>query len=175
MGKKEGMLIVEEPLYHDTWKLLKKYRDVVWSFPCSRCATSLRLNMEIRLKTFWIRSIWQGLISQAAILSIMPNVLNAAIGCWSFWTVPLTCCGISIRTGRAITGCCTIPIFRHSSWGTWRRSLRSYGPISGILACALIIGKDRSALGRSVLSYGDIRPRTAWRFWSSLFLKSRIA
>ena len=35
MGKKEGMLIVEEPLYHDTWKLLKKYRDVVWSLELS--------------------------------------------------------------------------------------------------------------------------------------------
>ena len=29
MGKKDEMIIVEEPLYHDTWKLLKKYRDVV--------------------------------------------------------------------------------------------------------------------------------------------------
>ena len=31
MGKKDAMLTIEEPLYHDTWKLLKKYRDVVWS------------------------------------------------------------------------------------------------------------------------------------------------
>ena len=23
--------VAENPLYHDTWKLLKKYRDVVWS------------------------------------------------------------------------------------------------------------------------------------------------
>ncbi len=35
MGKREEMLIVEEPLYHDTWKLLKKYRDVVWSLELS--------------------------------------------------------------------------------------------------------------------------------------------
>ena len=35
MGKKDEMLTVEEPLYHDTWKLLKKYRDVVWSLELS--------------------------------------------------------------------------------------------------------------------------------------------
>lgn len=23
--------VADNPLYHDTWKLLKKYRDVVWS------------------------------------------------------------------------------------------------------------------------------------------------
>ncbi|SHO45449.1 hypothetical protein [Anaerocolumna xylanovorans] len=27
--------IVEDPLFHDTWKLLKKYRDVVWSLELS--------------------------------------------------------------------------------------------------------------------------------------------
>ncbi len=35
MGKRDEILIVEEPLYHDTWKLLKKYRDVVWSLELS--------------------------------------------------------------------------------------------------------------------------------------------
>lgn len=27
--------VAENPLYHDTWKLLKKYRDVVWSLEIS--------------------------------------------------------------------------------------------------------------------------------------------
>ena len=36
MGKKQNELdITENPLYHDTWKLLKKYRDVVWSLELS--------------------------------------------------------------------------------------------------------------------------------------------
>lgn len=35
--KKKNELIdnTENPLYHDTWKLLKKYRDVVWSLELS--------------------------------------------------------------------------------------------------------------------------------------------
>lgn len=33
--KNEFIDITENPLYHDTWKLLKKYRDVVWSLELS--------------------------------------------------------------------------------------------------------------------------------------------
>lgn len=33
--KVEELNVTENPLYHDTWKLLKKYRDVVWSLELS--------------------------------------------------------------------------------------------------------------------------------------------
>lgn len=33
--KKKNNAIQEDPLYHDTWTLLKKYRDVVWSLELS--------------------------------------------------------------------------------------------------------------------------------------------
>lgn len=36
MKKKNELIdITENPLYHDTWKLLKKYRDMVWSIELS--------------------------------------------------------------------------------------------------------------------------------------------
>ena len=35
MKKHDEMRATENPLYHDTWKLLKKYRDVVWSLELS--------------------------------------------------------------------------------------------------------------------------------------------
>ena len=39
MKKFDEKNVAENPLYHDTWKLLKKYRDVVWSclLYTSRC------------------------------------------------------------------------------------------------------------------------------------------
>ena len=37
--------ITEDPLYHDTWKLLKKYRDVVWSLELS--VQQIRSKFEI--------------------------------------------------------------------------------------------------------------------------------
>jgi hypothetical protein len=36
----------ENPLYHDTWKLLKKYRDVVWSLELSVRQTERRFQIE---------------------------------------------------------------------------------------------------------------------------------
>ncbi len=55
MGKKEELLIANEPLYHDTWKLLKKYRDVVWSLELS--VQQVRNKFEIEygntIEDFW--------------------------------------------------------------------------------------------------------------------------
>ncbi len=33
--KKMEYKVTEDPRYHNTWKLLKKYRDVVWSLELS--------------------------------------------------------------------------------------------------------------------------------------------
>lgn len=44
--KQDSMSIVENPLYHDTWKLLKKYRDVVWSLELSIQQVRNRFEIE---------------------------------------------------------------------------------------------------------------------------------
>ena len=44
--KQDSMNIVENPLYHDTWKLLKKYRDVVWSLELSIQQVRNRFEIE---------------------------------------------------------------------------------------------------------------------------------
>ncbi len=40
------MNIADNPLYHDTWKLLKKYRDVVWSLELSVQQVRSRIEIE---------------------------------------------------------------------------------------------------------------------------------
>lgn len=44
--KNEVIDITENPLYHDTWKLLKKYRDVVWSLELSVQQVRSRFEIE---------------------------------------------------------------------------------------------------------------------------------
>ena len=44
--KQREMDIAENPLYHDTWKLLKKYRDVVWSLELSVQQVRNRFEIE---------------------------------------------------------------------------------------------------------------------------------
>lgn len=47
MGKKQNEIdVTENPLYHDTWKLLRKYRDVVWSLELSVQQVCKRFSME---------------------------------------------------------------------------------------------------------------------------------
>ena len=46
MKRKEELDITEDPLYHDTWKLLKKYRDVVWSLELSVQQLRNRFELE---------------------------------------------------------------------------------------------------------------------------------
>ena len=41
--------VADNPLYHDTWKLLKKYRDVVWSLELS--VQHVRTKCEIEYGT----------------------------------------------------------------------------------------------------------------------------
>ena len=44
----EEMNIADNPLYHDTWKLLKKYRDVMWSLELSVQQIRNRFEIEYR-------------------------------------------------------------------------------------------------------------------------------
>lgn len=44
--KQREMNLAENPLYHDTWKLLKKYRDVVWSLELSVQQVRNRFEIE---------------------------------------------------------------------------------------------------------------------------------
>ena len=44
--KQDERNITETPLYHDTWKLLKKYRDVVWSLELSIQQVRNRFELE---------------------------------------------------------------------------------------------------------------------------------
>lgn len=55
--------VADNPLYHDTWKLLKKYRDVVWSLELS--VQHVRTKFEIEYGTAEFISARTGLASVA--------------------------------------------------------------------------------------------------------------
>ena len=44
MARKKQQNMTDNPLYHDTWKLLQKYRDVVWSMELS--AQQVKISFE---------------------------------------------------------------------------------------------------------------------------------
>ena len=54
MTKKNADAAVEDSRYHDTWKLLKKYRDVVWSLELSvlQVKKKFRIEYECSIEDF---------------------------------------------------------------------------------------------------------------------------
>lgn len=83
MKKFDEKNVAENPLYHDTWKLLKN--TVMWfgAWSClfSMSGQNLRSSMALPSRIFWILSTWPAPIWRAAILSITPSALSAATKC----------------------------------------------------------------------------------------------
>ena len=52
--KQEVRDLTEDPRYHDTWKLLKRYRDVVWSLELSvqQLKTQFRIEYGSNIEEF---------------------------------------------------------------------------------------------------------------------------
>lgn len=46
MARKSSKKVTDNPLYHDTWQLLKKYRDVVWSLELSVQQVKTKFQIE---------------------------------------------------------------------------------------------------------------------------------
>ena len=73
----------ENPLYHDTWMLLRKYRDVVWGLELSvqqvrrQFQTEFGSSIEDFLESIYLA----GVISSIPVSRSTPGASNAAIRC----------------------------------------------------------------------------------------------
>ena len=73
----------ENPLHHDTWMLLRKYRDVVWSLELSvqqvrrQFQTEFGSSIEDFLESIYLA----GVISSIPVSRSTPGASNAAIRC----------------------------------------------------------------------------------------------
>lgn len=154
--------VADNPLYHDTWKLLKNTGMLcgAWSFLSSMSAPSLRSSMAPPSRIFWIQSIWLALIWPEVTSSTMPNALNAATKCSSCWIPQSNCCVPSTKTVRHITGCCTTPSSRRSSSKMLRKSSRPYDRIFVTSVSEPTTANAGKLLKPSVPSFGAIPPRT---------------
>ena len=152
--------VADNPLYHDTWKLLKKYRDVVWSLELS--VQHVRTKFEIEYGTS-IEDFLDSVYLAGADLAgsdIEPNALNAATKCSSCWISQSNCCVPSTKTVRHITGCCTTPSSRRSSSKMLRKSSRPYDRIFVTSVSEPTTANAGKLLKPSVPSFGAIPPRT---------------
>ena len=75
--------VTDNPLYHDTWMLLRKYRDVVWSLELSVQQVRRQFQIEYgsSIEEFLESLYVAGVTFEARRLRIMPAVLSGATRC----------------------------------------------------------------------------------------------
>ena len=154
--------VAENPLYHDTWKLLKKYRDVVWSLELSvqHVRTKFEIEYGTSIEDFLDSVYLAGADLAGSDMSIMPSALNAATKCSSCWIPQSNCCVPSTKTVRHITGCCTTPSSRPSSSKMLRKSSRPCDRTFVTSVSEPTTANAGKLLKPSVPSFGAIPPRT---------------
>lgn len=81
MARRKQQDVTENPLYHDTWKLLQKYRDVVWSMELSVQQVKISFEKEYgQTIDEFLDSIYSaGQICRVQISSSMPAVFSGVI------------------------------------------------------------------------------------------------
>ena len=76
--------VEDDPRYHDTWRLLKKYRDVVWSLELS--VQQLKKQFEVEygssIEDFLESVYWPAQIWAARRLKTTPAALSGATRCF---------------------------------------------------------------------------------------------
>lgn len=75
--------VTEDPHYHDTWTLLRKYRDVVWSLEVSvrQVRNRFRIDYGKTIEDFLESVYLAGAISPARSWSIRRSASSRAIKC----------------------------------------------------------------------------------------------
>lgn len=103
--------VAENPLYHDTWKLLKKYRDVVWSLEIS--VQHVRAKFEIEYGTSieeFLDSVYlAGADLNGSDIEHHAKCIERSHKMLKLLIRQSNCSAPAIRTARRITGCCTTP------------------------------------------------------------------
>ena len=84
--KKQANTPQKDPLYHDTWTLLRKYRDVVWSLELSVRRAQKKFEVEYgkSIEVFWNPYTLPAWTSRKAASNSMLKVSNAAIKCFNW-------------------------------------------------------------------------------------------
>lgn len=136
----------DDPRYHDTRKLLRKYRDVTWSLELSvqRLKNQFHVEYGTDIEGFLDSVYLAGLTWVAPSWSIMPSALSAAIKCLPCWTTRWSCSALGTRTVKSTIGCCITPTCRPSSSRIRRKSSNNSSHISGISVYQhIIVGRKK--------------------------------
>ena len=154
--------VAENPLYHDTWKLLKKYRDVVWSLELSvqHVRTKFEIEYGTSIEDFLDSVYLAGAGLAGSDIEHHAKCIERSHKMLKLLDSQSNCCVPSTKTVRHITGCCTTPSSRRSSSKMLRKLSRPCDRISATSVSELTTANAGKPLKPSVPFFGAIPPRT---------------
>ena len=154
MKKTNQQTEMENPLYHDTWMLLRKYRDVVWSLELS--VQQVRRQFQIEFGSS-IEDFLESIYLAGVVFADTGIQEHARSIERSYKMLKLIENAVNLLT----TGYCTTPTFPRSSTKTQRRSSSCFSRIFRILVTAPTFASEKKRLNRFRQSFGAILPETA--------------
>ena len=163
MKKFDEKNVAENPLYHDTWKLLKKYRDVVWSLELS--VQHVRTKFEIEYGTS-IEDFLDSVYLAGADLAGSDIEHHAKCIERSHKMLKLLDSAVDLLRTKHKNGEAYYWLLYYSFLSP--QQLKNVEEIiSGIFPSVPISVSGGRPLKPSVPCCGDIPPRTAWMCWSN--------
>ena len=156
--------VTEDPRYHDTWCLLKKYRDVVWSLELSvqqlrkQFAAEYGSNIEYFLESIYLAGADLGgsqIESHARCIERSRKMLILLEN-----SVELL--RTRHKNGEEYYWLLYLPTFLHNSSGMSMRLLRGFDLICWTSACQPTTASGKRLFRPSARFSGDILPKTAY-------------
>ena len=131
--------VTDNPLYHDTWMLLRMYRDVVWSLELSVQQVRRQFQIEYgsSIEEFLESLYVAGITFEGSAIEDHARCIERSYKLLKLLDTPVELLRTKHSTVKAITGCCTTPTCRRSSWRTGRRSSKSWSRTSATSATVL--------------------------------------
>lgn len=155
--------VTEDPHYHDTWTLLRKYRDVVWSLEVSvrQVRNRFRIDYGKTIEDFLESVYLAGADLSGTELEHQAKCIEQSHKMLCLVDSAVDLMRAKQKTAKNFTGCFITPTFPHRSFRTSRRSSTSSAHTSATSAPGRITGSAKKPLRCSVRCCGDIRRRIA--------------
>lgn len=164
MAKRQAVHdMTEDPRYHDTWKLLKRYRDVVWSMELSvqQLKTQFKVEYGSSIEEFLESVYLAGADLSGTQIEDHARCIERSNKMLTLVTNAVDLLRTRHKMVKHTTGFCITHIYPHSSCEMWMRSSPSSDRTSATSVSAPTIAGERTQLKHSVPFFGAIPHRIA--------------
>lgn len=169
--------VTQNPLYHDTWKLLRKYRDVVWSLELSvqQVRSKFQIEYGSSIEDFLESIYLAGADLSGSEIEHHARCIERSHKMLKLMEAALELLRAKHKNGESYYWILYYSFLSRSRCGMWKKSLRNCAPTFGISAIVPTTAAEKRPLTPSVQSFGGIPPQIVSRFWNNFTQTKKLA